>query len=325
MTKVLSVPNGSYYVYVQDGGVIRLDTGSELGRVEISGDLIVEGNTTTVSSEDLSVRDNVIIINNGETGSGVTLDTAGIQVDRGSLHDALFVWDENVTWTDPISEGALTGAWHSKTANGSLVGIRTNSITTGGGDLYLINSGTGVISVIGTANYEDQVIDDDHIPNKKYIVDYVSTAFTINLPIRIEDGTVASKTYVEAQDFETTSNPSRIAVGIDETVVATFSAESVDLYGLRIDGTHLQVIDSNEDLILSAAGTGLVRVDDMLQINSVPGVDDATTVPAAPIDGVTVYTNSEDVGGTGMFFVNQDSSRGELISKNKALVFSMVF
>jgi hypothetical protein len=325
MAKVLSVPNGDYYVYVQDGGVIRLDTGIEQGRVEISGDLVVEGNTTTVSSEDLSIRDNIITVNDGETGAGVTLDEAGLLVDRGTEVNGLFVWDETVTWTDPVTEGSITGAWHAKNVNGGIVGIRTNSITTGGGDLYLINSGTGVISVTGTNNYEDQVTDDDHVPNKKYLVDYVDSTLSANLPIRIEDGTVASKTYVEAQDFETTSLPSVIAIGIDESVVATIGATQTDIYGLRIEGTHLQVIDSNEDLILSAAGTGLVRVDDMLQINSVPGVDDATTVPSAPLDGVTIYTNSEDAGGTGVFFVNQDSSSGELISKNKALVFSMVF
>ena len=54
-------------------------------------------------------------------------------------------------------------------------GILTNSIATGGGDPYLINSGTGVINVSGTADYETNVTEDDDIPNKKYVDDAITT------------------------------------------------------------------------------------------------------------------------------------------------------
>ena len=61
----------------------------------IAGDLTVSGTTTTINSEELTVADKVITVNYGEVGSGITGDPyAGIDVDRGSEADYLFVFDE---------------------------------------------------------------------------------------------------------------------------------------------------------------------------------------------------------------------------------------
>lgn len=62
--------------------------------VIVSGNLTVNGTTTTVNTQDLLVADNIVIINNGEVGAGVTKGFAGIQVDRGTLTDYQFLFDE---------------------------------------------------------------------------------------------------------------------------------------------------------------------------------------------------------------------------------------
>lgn len=62
--------------------------------VTVQGDLIVNGSTTTVNSANLNVTDNIITINDGEAGAGVSLGSAGIEVDRGSLATAGVLWDE---------------------------------------------------------------------------------------------------------------------------------------------------------------------------------------------------------------------------------------
>lgn len=46
----------------------------------------------------VEIKDNLLLINSGETGSGVTLGTAGIQVDRGLLTDYQFIFDEASDW-----------------------------------------------------------------------------------------------------------------------------------------------------------------------------------------------------------------------------------
>ena len=57
--------------------------------------LYVSGTTTFVNTQNLNIKDNLILINSGETGSGVTLQYAGIEVDRGSSPRYGFYFDEN--------------------------------------------------------------------------------------------------------------------------------------------------------------------------------------------------------------------------------------
>lgn len=66
-------------------------------------DLVVTGTATYAEVKDLKVDDNFIIVNNGETGSGVTLGTAGLRIDRGTAIDYLFQFDE-VTQTFRVGE-----------------------------------------------------------------------------------------------------------------------------------------------------------------------------------------------------------------------------
>ena len=58
-------------------------------------DLNVTGTTTTVNSTNLAVKDNLIEINKGETGDGVTAGTAGFRIDRGEETDYIVQFDES--------------------------------------------------------------------------------------------------------------------------------------------------------------------------------------------------------------------------------------
>lgn len=65
------------------------------GNVTVMNNLTVSGTTTTVNSENLNIKDNIITVNSGETGSGVTLGEAGLLIERGLYSDFLVIWDEN--------------------------------------------------------------------------------------------------------------------------------------------------------------------------------------------------------------------------------------
>jgi hypothetical protein len=68
--------------------------------VFVQGNLVVGGNATAITKTDLNITDNIITVNSGETGAGVTLVTAGIAVDRGSLANVSIVWNETLkAWT----------------------------------------------------------------------------------------------------------------------------------------------------------------------------------------------------------------------------------
>jgi len=322
--------SGDYNIKSGEGATITLDTGAGVGNTIITGNLIVEGDTVNVSVEQLEVQDNIITLNYGETGSGVTLRYAGIEVERGSLENVSLLWDEDdATWN--LKEGA-----GYNTSKLRLKEILTNAATDDG-DLTLIGTGTGVVKVAGTTAYELQVTNDDDIPNKKYVDDAIQTNPTFQI--------LRSDTRVASFDI---SNPisaglfpigpyfvqpteSLIGVAVDNNIVAQFFRNRVQLAGLNIfledptpdnplipDATVLQTVNTNGNIKLETNGTGKVEITYALQLDN-PG-----STPAAVNNASLVYGGTVGAGSTGVYFRNT-AKNDELISKSKALVFSMIF
>ena len=64
--------------------------------MSLNNDLVVQGDTTTLSTATLDVEDKIITINKGETGAGVTGSAiAGIQIDRGTEDNINLQWRED--------------------------------------------------------------------------------------------------------------------------------------------------------------------------------------------------------------------------------------
>ena len=319
MSKYVNVPSGNYSLAVQNSGTITLNTGPQVGTVIITGDLTVQGSTTTVTSENLEIKDNILTLNSGENGAGITLNDSGLEMDRGTYVNALFTFNEDITWSDPVTDTTKTGGFVFKDANNALIGIRTNNINTGGGDLYLINSGTGTVSVTGTTNYEAQVTDDDDLTNKKYVDDSITTAFsTVNIST-IGAGNVGTQTAIAISDVDITGSPSYINFNIDGNVNAKLFEDKFEFQEVRIVGSIIETTVSNQDLVISSPGTGVVQVDDTLHVRQ------AVSVPTQPADGNKLYMTTESYGQTGIFFVNAQGTRDELISKNRSILYSMLF
>ena len=321
---VVNIPNDNYIIKVQPGGTITLDTGPVQGDVIFTGNITVGGQQTIVNSTNLDVQDNIITVNFGETGSGVTLGTAGLRVDRGQASDGALLFDENFTWTDPVTDTSVSGGWVFKNIANTLLGIKTVSIGTDGGDLYLINSGTGVISVTGTNNYEGNVTDDDHIPNKKYVDDEIVTALTSTFQRRIEEGST-TKSFVEVRDQEVSGLQSVINFELDSVNVGKVFKDRLEIQDLKIQDNMIETTVSDADLVLSAPGTGGVKIRDNMTLTSTPAIDDALTDPAGPADGLKLYVKNPETGGTGLFFKHANTTVGEIISRKNALLLSMLF
>jgi hypothetical protein len=81
---------------IEDSGVTLDDSDNITGvnNLTVAGDLFIDGTAFVVNTGEVSTSDNIIYINAGEPGSGVTSGQAGIQVDRGSLTDYQFLFDE---------------------------------------------------------------------------------------------------------------------------------------------------------------------------------------------------------------------------------------
>lgn len=75
--------------------------------------LTVTGTQTILNTVDSTIKDNLIIINSGESGAGITLQSGGIQIDRGSKPDANILFDETLVGNSPIaSTGGYTGGFN---------------------------------------------------------------------------------------------------------------------------------------------------------------------------------------------------------------------
>jgi len=247
--------SSDYKLKVPSGGKITLDTGENIGLVFITGDLNVQGNTTTVSTTNVVIEDNIIVLNKGELGNGVSEITSGIEIDRGWNEDgnAQLLWDESKTWVDPWEGLTRYGLWVFQTkASNEINGILTNSIETMGNNLALISKGTGVITVSGTVDYEKQVInynstlqalDDDYIPNIKAVIDKIDYQI-LNAPsdkirrddtqVIVYDNNISRRityfntsgiitTYVSVYHFLTTNRELNVTVGSYVTITGSGS------------------------------------------------------------------------------------------------------
>ena len=324
MSKYLNVPDGNYKVAVQTGGTIYLDTGFETGTVEISGNLLVKGDQTTVNTATLDIEDNIITLNSGETGAGITLNSAGIKINRGTLPDTFFKYDEDVNGFIAIDSAS------------ALMPLATGKIDSRSQNL-LLDAGTSTIGVNPTVDYEQKVFTyagatltgydaakADVIPNTQAVVDYVAYNFANVFLSQIGDGDVTKSSIVIA-DFENSGADSVITFAIDGNTVSQLYADRWEFDDLRFTGSVIDTLSSNEDLVLKSSGTGSIRIDDTLHLNRVPSDDDASMAPTAPSDGTKIYVANEYTGKSGIFFANDQGSRDELVSKNRALLFGMLF
>lgn len=121
-------------------------------------------------------------------------------------------------------------------------------------------------------------------------------------------------------------DPSRIIVNVDGSEIVNFYSNRIELSDLQILGTEISTYNSNDDLILSAPGSGVVRVKDTFELTKTPGDDEGLVFdPLSPVEGIKLYSKEPSTGSTGLYFVNEENRRDELISKNRALLFGMLF
>ena len=346
--------NGDYNIKVKDGGTIKLDTGTS-GDTIITGNLTVQGDVTSVSTTNLEIKDRIITLNEGENGPGVTLTYSGIEIDRGTYVDstavprAAFVWNETNPPSFPIDDTnedptSGSGFWMFATGQEGVYGFKDSNVklrriltdsSTDSGDLTLIGTGTGVVKVAGTTNYRLQVTDDNDIPNKDYVDFSIlnNPTFQIRAPqgqdtrVIIADtqitpnnaSTGGSSAYYYAQTGYPTTE-STVGFFVDGVLSANIYADRVQLQRLEFDQTEILTVGSgNDNIKFTPYGTGKVEVNASLQLNNdigSPGIVSGSHV---------IYSRAESTGKSGIYFVNTENTRDELVSKNRALLFSMLF
>ena len=129
----------------------------------ITGDLTVNGATTTLDTTNTAIKDNIIVLNTGATGSFGSSGTSGIEVERGgTLPHSQVLWnDQTNKWTCSIGDTSLqmtniiqnvfttaTGNSGTATANSTTTALAltgSNGITTTAANQGVtISGGTGI-------------------------------------------------------------------------------------------------------------------------------------------------------------------------------------
>ena len=161
---LLNLDHDDHSQYLLANGLRPVD-----GDLIVTGNLIVSGTQFISNTETVQITDNILLLNNGEVNAGVSKIESGIEVDRGTLDNFRFVYNENTKnfmvgvsgSEDPVVVRAMSdveiGAipyWRYHT-----VGLPHYELTT---------SGALNINNVSTIDYVDSTASDlqDEINNK---------------------------------------------------------------------------------------------------------------------------------------------------------------
>jgi hypothetical protein len=128
----------------------------------VTGDLTVQGSLTSIETTNTAITDNVIVLNKGETGAGVSSTFSGFEVDRGTESNVSFLWDDvNDRWqvggklklnTIPLVSNVANVLIEEDVAGAGeirKVGIQTLKNLMGGQNMSLVLEASGGVQPVG--------------------------------------------------------------------------------------------------------------------------------------------------------------------------------
>jgi len=147
-------------VITQDGTSSAITISDDL---TVTGDLTVQGSLTSIETTNTAITDNVIVLNKGETGAGVSSTFSGFEVDRGTESNVSFLWDDvNDRWqvggklklnTIPLVSNVANVLIEEDVAGAGeirKVGIQTLKNLMGGQNMSLILEASGGVQPVGS-------------------------------------------------------------------------------------------------------------------------------------------------------------------------------
>jgi hypothetical protein len=335
---IVRVP-GDYQVVAKAGGII-LDVYNDgtlhpatSGAVTVYGDLNVVGNTTYISTTNTNVVDNILMLNSGETNGYVTGGYAGIAISRGSINTltnaAALLYNDTASWSYDTITSATQGVWEFSVGDGIQLipsAIKVDAIRVGSNNflnLFGRENPNAVLNVKGTTDYEYNVLDDDDIPNKKYVDDKAYSGEEFTKKVRV------GGTFIELNDPAVLfTDPqyhrvqARIFMALQTSTNVVFRLEDTDaeIQGLYLSDTNITVKSSrnSESIRITAYNTGTVEIASALSLANI-------NPPAVKPFHTNVYSTSTiGGGGTGVYFVNTQQS-DELVSRKRAIIYGLIF
>lgn len=262
------ISSGNIELTSNPGGTITLNTGVITGTTIVTGDLNVLGTMTTVESTIVEIKDNILVLNSGETGAGVTLGVSGIEIDRGTLPHSQILWDENAQSFVMYKE---------KSPLNTLADLNVNSIKLLSGNL--VNNIDNDITLVGnsTSAVTTQYAVKTYIDNQVAL--YSNFIFQNDSSVTVHD--TGTNSYVETI--------------IDGAVRSRLSGT-----GFLID--QIGSYSANSNLTITANGIGEVIIEKVIVLPY------QISPPLSAINKNKIYAATPAEGGTGLFVVNTNHS-----------------
>ena len=328
-SKLLIANNGGIAIDVRNTATSISSANS--GTLTVWGDLNVIGSLTSIQSTDTEIKDNIIVLNKGESNPYVTLGTSGIQIDRSGA-PATFLFNDSLNWKpNPVTTSTvLRGIWEFQVDNKGSA-IRTTAIrpdTSIGNYINFLGeeNPTAMLNVAGTTDYEQRVLHDDDIPNKKYVDDRLPSGneFAKRLLVGGTSVTLFDNSLVPSDTYYNPINTIRGSLGTDATVAFEFFDIFANIQGLEIRDTDITVKPgrSSNSMKITADTTGTIQFDSPVSLIHTL----STSTFPVPFH-TSIYARSGiGPGGTGVYFVNNTTgATDEFVSKKKAVIFSIIF
>jgi hypothetical protein len=282
-------------------GAMQLESGTDFDVVAGAGDLSLSSGGG--AGQDINLFAGALGNMNFDNGSGVT---PFVIVPTASGANAL-----------QLAAGT-TGNGPTLSATGE-----TNS------DIVILPAGTGVISVAGTTDYENNVTDDDDIPNKKYVDDEIAAISAGNQISQLDssvtvtdtgsDGTITtvadSTTMMTTTSTGTTFNTGTVSV----TALDGVTGEAGNALNGADDGT-LTYVDGSGTLTLmsgvwygdSGKGGPVVGFDGG-EIHFAAATNDGLTINNTGIQGSSQQNLILEANSTFDLFIQ--SNTGDIIQR----------
>lgn len=334
-----------------------------LDDLTVSGNLTVQGTTTTINTQTLNVEDNIITLNSNFSGADNIVD-AGIEVERGDEPNVNFLWDESEgEWTlgvETLRAGDFIGTVHGNvvgsispngspntltgnvinggniTATGNLivtgatiVGANTDSISEGSTNLFYTDArSNSAIDAYVTGGTGINVASGVVSANGLSVAEFLTTSFDATGDTWSDDDSTFATTAAIADriDAQITSSADIVHITGTETITGdkTISGATLTLTAnSTLDVSNATITGANTDSV-SEGSTNLYYTNPRAR-QALQVSDDSGQLSYSNGTGIFTFTNNRLALSGGTMSGNIDMGNNSISNVSSLTVSSITY
>jgi len=227
-------------------GTGKFTTLESTGNMTVGGNLVVNGTTTTIDTETLSIEDPLIVLAKNNSGGSANIYDEGLLFNRGSLSNVAFFWDESADEFVFATTAAETGATAGNITIDSYQQLHAGIIVAG----TSLNTGA-VKAADGSAAAT--------IANSTGVITIGSSVLTTtDINGGTIDGTVIGGSTAAAGTFTTVNTNDHIVIGADGKAIKIGASGDLQI---AHDGTDTTISNATGILNIDGAASSSIKIN----------------------------------------------------------------